>query len=240
MSTALPEDDEMLAAEYALGSQSAAERAAVALRLPSDAALRGAVEWWDRRLGALTEDIVPVEPPARVWTGILARLDGRGRGAVVRPGFWQRVETWRWATAAAGLAAALLLVTNLLILRPATMDPRFVAVLNDADAKPALLVNVAADGASFQVQPLAAAALSQTARGRSFELWVVTAPNTAPKSMGVVSPNATTQRAVPAALVGAMPASIAFAISLEPPGGSPTGSATGPILYSGAIVDRFK
>ena len=106
MSTPLHEDEEMLAAEYALGTQSPAERAAVALRLPADAALRGAVEWWDRRLGALTEDIQPIEPPARVWTGILARLDARGSGGVVvRPGFWQRVETWRWATAAAGLAA---------------------------------------------------------------------------------------------------------------------------------------
>ena len=42
MSTPLPEDEEMLAAEYALGTQSAAERATVALRLPADAALRGA------------------------------------------------------------------------------------------------------------------------------------------------------------------------------------------------------
>ena len=70
---------------------------------------------------------------------------------------------------------------------------------------------------------------------RSLELWALP-PGGKPKSLGVL---ASTERetlklvAVADQTLGDVPA---LAVSLEPPGGSPTGQPTGPVLYTGPCV----
>jgi anti-sigma-K factor RskA len=72
---------------------------------------------------------------------------------------------------------------------------------------------------------------------KNYELWVV-ADGSAPKSLGVVSPN--DQKSVKLAWLN--PSAIekaTFAVSVEPVGGSPTGAPTGVIVYTGKLVGRI-
>jgi len=67
------------------------------------------------------------------------------------------------------------------------------------------------------------------------ELWAVP-PQGTPRSLGLISANGTTivpRGRLAASLVKGDTA--ALAVSLEPPGGSPTGAPTGPVLYAGKL-----
>ena len=57
-----------------------------------------------------------------------------------------------------------------------------------------------------------------------------------PRSLGVVSPQNRMNLKLVAAADQALGDVPALAISVEPPGGSPTGQPTGPVLYSGPCV----
>jgi anti-sigma-K factor RskA len=226
-----PEERDLLAAEYALGTLDAAARAAVAARLPGDPTLRTEVEAWEWRLAPLLDDVPLVEPAPEVWPRIEAELTRRlgppKLTVVERPGLWRRVETWRWATAAASLAAAVLLV---LLLLPAKPGPdRFVATPAGPQGGPAWFARVAADGAAIDIQPVTVAALPAD---RSYELWIIPPGATAPRSLGLIDPNTPTRRTLTADVRGGG----TLAVSLEPRGGSPTGAPTGPVLHTGTVI----
>ncbi|MDP1911454.1 MAG: hypothetical protein Q8K85_24400, partial [Hyphomicrobium sp.] len=91
------EDIDALAAEYALGTLPAAERASVALRARSEAPLAAAIEAWEHRLAPLAETIAPREAPASVWNGIEAQIDALASGGNV-VGIERRLRRWKTAT----------------------------------------------------------------------------------------------------------------------------------------------
>jgi anti-sigma-K factor RskA len=71
--------------------------------------------------------------------------------------------------------------------------------------------------------------------GRVLELWSVP-PQGAPRSLGLISADGAT--VLPR---GKLPDTLlkggtdALAVSVEPPGGSPTGAPTGPVVYAGKL-----
>ena len=73
--------------------------------------------------------------------------------------------------------------------------------------------------------------LASRADGKALELWVIP-PGQAPISVGVVAPDG--QTALPRAqgLEGVQ----TLAITLEPPGGSPSGKPTGPVIMKGDVL----
>lgn len=102
------------AAEHVLGVTSEAERAQAEVRMADDPAFAVDVQRWESRLGALAEEIAPVEPRAGVWTALeqatrsassrpRLRPASQGERASGRPGFWRA-----WAVGASALAAACL------------------------------------------------------------------------------------------------------------------------------------
>jgi anti-sigma-K factor RskA len=104
----------------------------------------------------------------------------------------------------------------------------FVAVINRDATAPALIVRVDLATRIVTVRPVAAERPSD----RVFELWYV--PDGAgPRSLGIISAANTTRSRLPA---NAAPESGLLAVSLEPPGGSPTGAPTGPVVYSGRLI----
>lgn len=220
------EDREALAAEYALGSLDAATRAAVAARLRTDAALRARVAEWERRLAPLAEDVQDIAPPPWLWRRIAAAIEPPAP-------FWQRISTWRWATAAAGLAATLLLV--LLILGPERHDPPepIVALLSTPAPQPAWAVSLSRDGRRLTVQPLAR---GLAVADRSLELWLLPPGGAPPRSLGLIAAAAPTTLALSDGLHAAITHGAGFAVSLEPPGGSPGPGPSGPVLYQGAAI----
>jgi anti-sigma-K factor RskA len=68
------DDKEVLAAEYALGTLGAVDRANVEMLLAIDPLFAFRVRLWERRLGVLDTLIAPVEPPAETWTAIKAQI----------------------------------------------------------------------------------------------------------------------------------------------------------------------
>ena len=111
-----PEDD-LLAAEFALGTLDSGERAALAGRRQREPELDAAIVDWERRLAPLAEAAPPVAPPSDRFAEILARIS---RAQPASPGGLQdanrtiealrlRARRWRAAAIAASSAAVLIL-----------------------------------------------------------------------------------------------------------------------------------
>src|SRR3974390_3113508 len=70
------DDHDALAAEYVLGTLSAAERDQVEALLARDARCAEPVRLWEHRLGELNVMVEAVEPPPDLWERIKTGIDG--------------------------------------------------------------------------------------------------------------------------------------------------------------------
>ena len=242
-----PELVDRLAAEYVLGTLRGAARARFQRRMALDASLRIAVEGWQSRLGPIAAAVDPVVPPKRVWDLILDRLPSRDESAG-RAGLWHSLAFWRGiGLAASGATAALLAAVIVfapeaprpapapqIVRIPATALPAaYFAVLSDPKSqKPVLAVSAMRDSDQLLVRRLDA---SIAVPGKSLELWAVPQKG-APRSLGLVATQDKDQLKLPAIADRSLGDAAVLAISLEPPGGSPTAAPTGPVLYSGPCV----
>jgi anti-sigma-K factor RskA len=229
----MADDPDMLAAEYVLGTLDAAERRAVGRRLLTDAAMVAQVADWQAKLAPLGLIAAEVPPPPGLWQRIEA--------ATVLPRAAndnRSVRWWQTATAAAVLAAVGIAG---LAIRPVAPTPapivaqapapsplmRSVAALSTQGGSPALLVTYDSAG-RMRVLPVNVSAQV----GKSLELWMITG-KAAPKSIGLMPERGAADIAMQIDQANDM----TIAVSLEPAGGSPTGAPTGPVLYSGQMVN---
>jgi anti-sigma-K factor RskA len=97
--------------------------------------------------------------------------------------------------------------------------------------QPAFVAAVNADGTSLLVMPAALLSSDQ----RAMELWLIPAGDK-PYSLGLIEPGRPVRLDVPRDLVARISADAALAVSMEPPGGSPTGQPTGPVIASGKLI----
>ena len=74
-------DDDFMAAEYALGTLDAGERATLAARRLREPELDEAIRGWEVRLGPLAEAVPEIEPPRDLLPAIEARIRGGSLGA---------------------------------------------------------------------------------------------------------------------------------------------------------------
>lgn len=238
-------DREGVAAEYALGTLDALERADVAARLDLDPALAEAVTRWEATLVPLIYGVAPVDPPASVWSEIDRRISAfapRGRTTlhVVKESVATPEEEpaggWRlWAIAATIAAVALggLFVRERLISTPLPVEP-LVATLSADGQAPAFLLTVDVARRALTVRRIGA----EVAPDKSHELWLVSDKVGKPVSLGLVggaASSATLAKYDPATFEGAT-----YAVSLEPRGGSSTGQPTGPVVFSGKLIELPK
>jgi len=222
-----PELRERLAAEYALGTLRGRARERLKRWMRDDAELARVVAKWEARLAPLAQAVAPVAPPARVWNALQTRLEGaRDAGHKLSFSVWKALG---WM--ASGAAAALIAVAILLPSREPA-HAAYVAVLSDPKTTRAVLVATA--GQADKVLRVNTLDPSIQVSGRSLELWALPRDGK-PKSLGVIGAERAALRLDAPAdkALGNVPA---LAISLEPPGGSPTGQPTGPVLYSGPCV----
>ena len=70
---------------------------------------------------------------------------------------------------------------------------------------------------------------------RAIELWLIL-PKQRPRSLGLIQPGQPIRLTIPPDLAGRLTPDAALAVSLEPPGGSPTGQPTGPVIASGKLT----
>jgi anti-sigma-K factor RskA len=223
-----PDDDDMLAGEYAIGVLQGEAREALARRLSDDPELSAKLRFWEEHFAQLASEIAPVSPPQDVLTKIEDRLFS-GRQQMQKPSLWNSLGFWR------GLAVASLVAV--------------VAIggwnysLQQGGPGQALVAEVAGDQGlvklvAFYDEETGALRINRTegaaASGRSFELWLI-AGQDAPISLGVLPVETPTTHSIPVALRSKFPNGV-LAISDEPQGGSPTGAPTGAVLATGKLT----
>lgn len=231
-----------LAAQYVAGTLRGPARRRFEALLPGHPALRAAVDAWRARLMPLTAAVEPQAPPARAWLGIEQRLwpappmsaaasDGPDAGAVP---WWRGLGFWRTVSGFATVAAVSL---GVLLASPQPQAPPVVVVLQAAEGAPAgastFVASFSGDGRSLVTRPVQPVALQVD---RALELWAVP-PQGAPRSLGLISASGLTvigREKLPQALLDSRNTA-ALAVSVEPPGGSPTGAPTGPVVFAGKL-----
>lgn len=217
-----------LAAQYALGTLSARARARLDRIAAADATVAQALREWERRIAPLADGAPPIAPPERVWTSLARRL--RFDDDTTLP-WWRRMEFRRWVPLA-GLLAAVAIAVSMYSPRSPAPAESIVAVLAGPDARPVLVASVP-DGYRFlSVKTLAPIAIPAD---RALELWMLPEKGP-PRSLGLVPATGTAELELPAPPNIAFRGIDAFAVSLEPSGGSPTGAPTGPVLYTGRLA----
>lgn len=260
------EERQLDAAEYVIGTMTPAERHAFEFSIESDEQTREDVAFWERAFSVLTATISPQVVPAAVWEAISRQLDEatgtaaapevpsdsqasrpaeRPASSRARPvaandnaidDLRRSRSRWRMGAIAATIAV-LVLGASLLSQDPARSpgdriasgesSGQYIAVVNANGDQPSLVVNVDTKSGEVTVRSLGI----QKPDGKSLEVWYVPQGET-PISVGLVSEGEIDLSNVTVADGDLL------AISLEPPGGSPTGTATGPIIYTGKLVEN--
>jgi anti-sigma-K factor RskA len=116
---------------------------------------------------------------------------------------------------------------------PAQLGARLVAVLQQEPTAPAFLLTIDPQSRTLVVRRVSATPEA----GRSYELWLISSQFPTPKSLGVVGNDEFTERPIPGNFDVATLRTASYAVSLEPSGGSPSGVPTGPVLFTGKIVE---
>jgi anti-sigma-K factor RskA len=231
--TITPNDD-FAAAEYALGTLAAAERATLAARRLREPELDEAIRAWETRLAPLAEGAPEIEPPRDFLPEIEARIRGAAADAPANPAVLtlrRSLARWRAAAIAASVIAGVLAIGFVAREMARQSVPReYVAILQRDAASPAIEVTVNLDTQELSVRPVAA----QAPPGKSYELWIIDPKLGAPRSLGVIG-----EASRAASLSGYDPTvlqSATYAVTVEPPGGSPDGKPSGAPVFVGKLI----
>ena len=167
-----------------------------------------------------------------------------------------RIRRWRnVASFASAIAAALLVMVGLQVYQPDALPdgirpkPRtqvvevktppppaaaqYVALLQSGGGAPAFILTVDAATKNFTVRKVGA----QPEAGKSYELWIVSDKLQRPRSLGVIGSNDFTARPVLSGYDSEIVNQATYAVSLEPAGGSPSGAPTGPVVFTGKLIE---
>jgi anti-sigma-K factor RskA len=237
----LPEERDAFdadAGEYVLGTLSSEEHMRFEMRLRNDRRAQRAVAYWEKRFAPLAGLAQPVDPNPQLFQRIEQAIKLQGRTARYRPQvplrirLWNSVTIWRGAALGAGLVAAAF--AGLLLIRPLPSDvgPSYLAVLGNAEGAPVWLVTANPEASTISIDPVGQAPQDN----RVPELWLIPTGATTPVSLGVLGGSRRTITTVDPAELAKISEGAVLAVSLEPPGGSPTGAPTGPVVQQGRIV----
>ncbi len=222
----MTEDDDILAAEYALGLLDDAEALAVQARARTDGPLSLRIAWWRDQLAPLAGEVATPAPKG-VWTKIEAQLPGNDNSATL-------MQRWRAAAVAAtAVVAALLLFIAvqpgpLPVVIPPAAQPMMAALSGEKGA----IIAVSYDGTSGKLT--IAPTVLDAGKGDA-ELWIIPEGGT-PRSLGVVNAKLAEVHRVPEADRAIVQPGATFAITQEVKGGSPSGAPAGPIVAAGKII----
>jgi anti-sigma-K factor RskA len=212
-----PENLDLLAAEYVLGTLRGPARRSFERRRRREPFVDRRISAWEERFAWLALRLKPVAPSADVWPTIQRRIGGGSRGV------------WR------ALAAAVALVAVLgfgWIVWQELQPPQATAEFASASGETLWHVELAARGDRLEVATLGKPAVPDA---RARELWALPEGG-APVSLGLMPASGDARLSLDARQRAALKAAANIAVSDEPAGGSPTGAPTGDVLYIAAIV----
>lgn len=250
MDPAIPEDD-LLAAELALGALDFEERARLQARAAWDPAFAGRVAAWEALLAPMAEEVAEAPPPPSARRRLMRELFGdrnpdAPRNVIPADAKAHEVEAqlpphsrlrreiagWR-ALAFASVAAAAVLVFQPQILdalRGPGTEPRYLALIADPAGDLSFVAMLDEETGRILARRAGGA---DPAEGSVYQLWMATDGD--PVSLGLLEGEGPLRTPLPRQLEvdGTLPPSTHFAVSLEPAGGSPTGLPTGPVVARG-------
>lgn len=212
-----PENLDLIAAEFVLGTLTGAARRSFARRRARDPFVDRRVRAWEERFALLAWQLAPVTPSPAVW----ARIEQR-TGA--------RVPV-RWRTLAAAVAASAVLAFGW-ILWQESRPPQVTTVFATESGAVIWRVELAARGDRLEVTAVDGVSIPED---RSRELWALP-EGTAPVSLGLLPARGKVRLALDERQRAALSAAVNIAVSDEPVGGSPTGTPTGAVLYVASIA----
>ncbi|MEO7865485.1 MAG: anti-sigma factor [Sphingomicrobium sp.] len=229
-----------LAAEYALGVLDGKDLAEANRASAEDSDFRRLTEDWTWKLAPLLDDVEERPAPAVLWSKIDQLIGERDRIRSLE----SQVKRSRLGNV--GLFATAAALAGVLLLRPATVQPPLqlptpqsipasaaapmIAMLGD-DKGTKIVANWDPDNRRLV---LAVAGEMPADPGKSHELWVI--PEGAkPVSLGTMSNDPKARMELANTLAELLRRGATIAVTLEPPGGSPSGDPTGPILVSGKL-----
>ncbi|WP_079418388.1 anti-sigma factor [Thiomonas intermedia] len=225
-----------LAADWLTGGlSSAAQRRAQLLLEQSPAFAQAVRDWRERFDAALLSSPQLGRPSESVWQGITARLGAipeMPQSAVSGAAGWG-VHAWRrLSLLLGGVAVAAVAFSVVVLVQNPGQGSRAVAPVQMA----ALMHGEGGQAAVVTVQDsaltLTAVGAMTPPQGKSYQLWLLPTEG-APISLGVVA-QGQTRYPLPEAARAHLTQAKAFAVSVEPPGGSPTGLPTGAVIMVGA------
>lgn len=224
------EDDRLLAAEYALGLLSAGEARAFEDLMAVSGDARRDFAFWAERLSAMTNQIAAVNPPAELRN----RLNRIVKAQIAKEAPAEPAKGRGWGLMpllAGGIVAASLSIWAVSTVFTPTVDaPLAMARLAAPDQSLVVEVAYAADRETLEITRTAGAPPD----GQVFELWLLAEDGTV-ASLGVLPSGENGTLRLPAGLWPQLRGATC-AISIEPPGGSPSGAPTGRVVALGPIV----
>jgi anti-sigma-K factor RskA len=224
MTDQMPEDD-LLAAELALGVLAGAEREAAERRIAREPGFARMVSAWEERLAPWAAEIDEVAAPPAVWDRIAASLPAEKQSA----GWWQNIAFWRGLSLATGALAAACI--GALIYRGNAPQKAPLMAAIEGGGHRHFVATIDARTGSVAVVP---ASFSADAT-REPELWLIPADGK-PRPLGMLRADRSVTITIPVELRPYAARDAVLAVSLEPPGGSPTGQPTGPVIATGKLT----
>ena len=236
-------EDEIRAAELALGILDGADLAEARARVERDSVFAADVAKWDERFAPLLGEIASAEPGSDLWPGIERALDASVPDDANVLQLHRSVRQWRGLAGlatAASVALVVWLVPPLLREQPphhasppstsSVAEPMLIASLADEDQPGAAAITFLAGARELVVS---AAAINKPI-GRDAELWIIPEGGQ-PISLGVVDLSVAARRRLDPGLAARFRAGATVALTIEPLGGSPNGQPTGPIIAAGSL-----
>ncbi len=233
--SSLLEEKSIEAGEYVLGVLEGEELRRAEHHGAQDPEWHRACEFWESRLAPLVFALAPLTPPRRLWNSIEAKLDEEGAQESLFRNFFQSLRFWRplgMMTTVLSLVLALYVARGLWEKPPLPSSP-MVAWVGQPEGAPLWVLSVHPGKKMLKARTLQKMSAPS---GKSMELWMLPGAGRAPVSLGLMPMVGEKQWEVPEAVLIALNSGMGLAVSMEPEGGSSTGTPTGPVLYQGQLV----
>ncbi len=218
------DNDDMLAAEYAIGLLEGADRDTARARAASDPAFAARIIGWESRLSQMA-DLPEINPPAAAKAAVMQRVFP----AAAETSFWHRLGLWQALTGGAVAALLLLAVAHW---QPGPQN----------QTGPLYTTEIMSQTGDFRVVAVVDMArseviLTRTAgaapEGRILQVWAH-GPDAPAQSVGLWPDGETVRLPLPPE-IASVRGTLTLGVSEEPPGGSPTGSPSGRVFGTSDI-----
>ncbi len=241
-------EQEILAAEYALGLLQGAEELNARGLMASDTGFAALVAAWEDRLAPILDTIPALTPADDIWPRILDALD-QPEPVVEVLALRRKVRRWQMATGLSAAAAVTLALLALPLMQAPTQAPSETPSQAPqpatSDAAAPLVASIPIGDTQLRLgltylpdrEEMLVSASGLTPDGiHDHELWLVTADEGA-KSLGVVQPGTERRMTLDHAVAIQIHDGAKLVLTREPLGGAQPGNDAGPVVASGIFQE---